>query len=217
MHRFWPLLVMISMMLVSPAVSTPTAEAADCRYVLGFQGLHDLVSDVVGGCLVNEHYSANGDALQETANGMMVWRKSDNFTAFTDGYRSWVNGPNGVESRLNTERFAWEGDQAPGAPAAAQPDAAAANAPADTTASQGPTTMAACTGNYRYVDDMTDGGGLVILDDGSKWRIAPPETVSTMMWQQGDEVTLEKAGTADYPCYIANGSEGDSANAQPAQ
>jgi hypothetical protein len=44
-----------------------------------------------------------------------VWRKADNWTAFTDGYRTWVNGPAGLVRRLNTERFPWEGDAgAPG-------------------------------------------------------------------------------------------------------
>ena len=38
----------------------------------------------------------------------MVWRKADNFTAFTDGYRTWVNGPDGLQQRLNSQRFAWE-------------------------------------------------------------------------------------------------------------
>lgn len=39
---------------------------------------------------------------------MLVWRKADNFTAFTDGFRSWVNGPRGPQQRLNSERFSWE-------------------------------------------------------------------------------------------------------------
>ena len=40
----------------------------------------------------------------------MAWRKADNWTAFTDGYRTWINGPNGLVMRLNTERFVWEAD-----------------------------------------------------------------------------------------------------------
>ena len=46
--------------------------------------------------------------MQQTANGLLVWRKADNFTAFTDGYRSWIAGPYGVQARLNSERFFWE-------------------------------------------------------------------------------------------------------------
>jgi hypothetical protein len=30
------------------------------------------------------------------------------WTAFTDGYHTWVNGPHGVAERLNSRRFAWE-------------------------------------------------------------------------------------------------------------
>ena len=37
--------------------------------------------------------------------GLLVWRKADNHTAFTDGYRTWVNGPYGLQVRLNTARF----------------------------------------------------------------------------------------------------------------
>ena len=36
------------------------------------------------------------------------WRKADNRTAFTDGYRTWINGPNGLVDRLNSARFPWE-------------------------------------------------------------------------------------------------------------
>ena len=52
--------------------------------------------------------------LQQTTGGLLVWRKADNWTAFTDGYRTWINGPNGLVQRLNTERFEWEADYAPG-------------------------------------------------------------------------------------------------------
>ncbi|MCL5958996.1 MAG: DUF3761 domain-containing protein [Chloroflexi bacterium] len=94
-------------------VASGSASAETCRYVLGFKAVYDAIPDVIGSCLVDEHYNPdNGDALQETANGLMVWRKADNFTAFTDGYRSWVNGPFGIQQRLNSERFAWELDAA---------------------------------------------------------------------------------------------------------
>ena len=55
-----------------------------------------------------EHYAANGDSQQRTSRGLMVWRKADNWTAFTDGSRTWVNGPDGAVERGNDERFSWE-------------------------------------------------------------------------------------------------------------
>ena len=89
--------------------------AAECQFVLGFMTIRDLIGhDIVGECLENEHYEANGDSLQQTTGGLLVWRKADNWTAFTDGYRTWINGPNGLVQRLNTERFEWEADYAPG-------------------------------------------------------------------------------------------------------
>ncbi|MGH2457546.1 MAG: Kelch repeat-containing protein [Chloroflexota bacterium] len=80
-----------------------------CHFALGFKALDAEIPAVVGNCLENEqHNPTNGDALQPTTGGLLVWRKTDNFTAFTDGYHTWVNGPLGLQERLNTERFRWE-------------------------------------------------------------------------------------------------------------
>lgn len=87
----------------------PGMAGTSCRFVLGFAALHALIPAVVGGCLDDEqHNPANGDGLQHTARGLLVWRKADNFTAFTDGYHTWVNGPYGLQERLNSQRFPWE-------------------------------------------------------------------------------------------------------------
>ena len=92
-----------------------TVAAADCQFVLGFNTLRDLIGhEIVGECLENEHYNEIGDSVQQTTGGLMAWRKADNWTAFTDGYRTWINGPNGLVMRLNTDRFEWEADYAPG-------------------------------------------------------------------------------------------------------
>ena len=104
------------------ALIPSTAAATDCHFVLGFKTLRDLIGyDIVGECLENQHHGANGDALQQTTGGLLVWRKADNWTAFTDGYRTWINGPNGLVQRLNTERFPWEADYAPGGIATSTP------------------------------------------------------------------------------------------------
>jgi hypothetical protein len=111
--------------LVIPSSIPTTAAASSCQFVLGFKAIHDAMPNVVGDCLVDEHHNpANGDGLQETSGvggkgGLLVWRKADNWTAYTDGYRTWINGPNGLQQRLNTERFSWENDgSAPPAPTA---------------------------------------------------------------------------------------------------
>ncbi|MDE2816436.1 MAG: NHL repeat-containing protein [Chloroflexota bacterium] len=86
-----------------------SAAAAECQFVLGFATLRDLIGhDIVGECLEDQRYAANGNSEQQTTGGLLVWRKADNVTVFTDGYRTWINGPNGLEQRLNTERFPWE-------------------------------------------------------------------------------------------------------------
>jgi hypothetical protein len=79
--------------------------------VLGFADLHNLLPNIVGSCVDDEqHNPVNGDALQQTTGGLLVWRKSDNWTAFTDGSQSWVNGPLGLQQRSNNQRFWWEGN-----------------------------------------------------------------------------------------------------------
>lgn len=99
-------------LLFAAVPAGPAAASQHCRFVLGFHTLHEMIPNIVGECVTNQvHNPENGDALQYTTNGMLVWRKSDNFTAFTNGYRTWVNGPFGLQTRLNTERFAWEENQ----------------------------------------------------------------------------------------------------------
>ncbi len=101
--------------VLSAVLRAPTpAEAATCDFVLGFATLHSLIPTTVGDCLTDEiHNPTNGDGLQFTTHGLLVWRKADNFTAFTDGHQTWVNGPFGLQVRLNTARFPWEPDVAP--------------------------------------------------------------------------------------------------------
>ncbi len=98
--------------LLAPALGiASTTSAANCQFVLGFKVLHDLIPQIVGNCLEDEHHNPfNGDGFQATANGLLVWRKADDFTAFTNGSRTWINGPFGLQTRLNTERFSFETD-----------------------------------------------------------------------------------------------------------
>jgi hypothetical protein len=113
MRHFVSLLVVLMCTLTAAAPAGAQATPA-CQFVLGFAALHDMLPTIVGNCLEDEqHNPTNGDALQHTTGingngGLLVWRKADNFTAFTDGSHSWVNGPFGVEERLNSRRFSWE-------------------------------------------------------------------------------------------------------------
>lgn len=87
---------------------SPTPATPGCQFILGFKTLHDALTQIVGDCVDNQSFAPNGDALQHTTKGLLVWRKADNFTAFTDGYRSWINGPLGIQQRLNSEKLPWE-------------------------------------------------------------------------------------------------------------
>lgn len=91
-----------------------------CRFQAGFRSIADQIPEVVGQCLADEHTdAATGNTEQRTTawhgnGGLMVWRAADNWTAFTDGARTWVNGPFGLQVRPNEQRFFWESDGAPG-------------------------------------------------------------------------------------------------------
>lgn len=110
----------------SPAAPQPAA----CQFVLGFKTLHDLDAGDVGDCVDNQATVASGDAQQHTSKGLLVWRHADNWTAFTNGYTTWINGPDGLVSRLNTgPLFPWE-TPPPAATPAASPGPAPAASPA---------------------------------------------------------------------------------------
>ena len=96
------------------ALAAPVRATQDCGFVLGFATLKSLIDDaegpeVVGECLENESFDPMvGEAHQRTAGGLMVWRKADNWTGFSDGQRTWIRGPEGLQSRLSTELLDWE-------------------------------------------------------------------------------------------------------------
>jgi len=152
----WSVILAIS--LLAP-ISPAPAQGATCQFVLGFRALHDMIPNTVGDCLVDEHHNpSNGDGLQETTHGLLVWRKADNWTAFTDGYRTWVNGPYGVQQRLNTQRFPWEAD------AANFPPAASTNPPSSATSVQFTAVDGASPGRYASVSVQTSPNASCTID-----------------------------------------------------
>ncbi|MHB1158792.1 MAG: sunset domain-containing protein [Chloroflexota bacterium] len=128
------LLVGVAMLAAIAAMSTASLAQSKPEFRLGFKALADQVPDVVGEPIEEERWGANGDSLQQTTTGLMVWRKADNWTAFTDGSRSWINGPLGVRERANEERFDWE--------IAAPPPGGETPSPTTHTPADGPTATA---------------------------------------------------------------------------
>ena len=101
--------LVLMMAIVGLVFASQPVLAQDCVFQMGFKALRDLIPDVVGDCLENErHDPETGTTLQDTTNGHLIWRKADNWTAFTDGQRTWINGPEGLQQRLNSERLPWE-------------------------------------------------------------------------------------------------------------
>src|SRR5688572_13023943 len=89
---------------------TPT-HAQSCEFALGFAALRSAMgTQFVGDCIENSWYDEQRNAHQHTTIGVFVWRPTDNWTGFTDGFRTWINGPTGLAIRANSERFPWESD-----------------------------------------------------------------------------------------------------------
>ena len=94
--------------LAIPGHAVALPAPAPCAFTPRFRALHDRIPRVVGDCTADVSYGASGAALQPTTHGLLVWRKADNWTAFTDGTTTWINGPYGLQSRPNVARFDWE-------------------------------------------------------------------------------------------------------------
>ena len=120
--------LLLSLALAASLVPTTLraqSAPAPCQFVLGFKALHDLDPGDVGDCVDNQSFQPSGDAQQHTSRGLMAWRKADNWTAFTNGSDTWINGPDGLASRSNSDRFPWE-SAAPDLNLAAAPPVAVA-------------------------------------------------------------------------------------------
>jgi hypothetical protein len=103
------LLLLIAVVTLQLAALPGSPALAASEFRLGFGTLASMIPDIAGSPLEDEwHNPATGDTLQRSTAGLMVWRKADNWTAFTDGNRTWINGPFGLQTRLNNQRFAWE-------------------------------------------------------------------------------------------------------------
>ena len=84
---FRRLFVALAFVAVCLTPGAALAQAApSCQFILGFATLQGLDPVDVGTCLDNQVFAGNGDAQQHTTNGLMAWRKADNWTAFTNGY-----------------------------------------------------------------------------------------------------------------------------------
>ncbi|MGE5619519.1 MAG: hypothetical protein ACM3US_09705 [Sphingomonadaceae bacterium] len=157
--------LLLSVLLAATAILAIGGAAlaqAGPEFRFGFKALAEQIPAVVGQPLEDEHGVANGDVIQRTTRGLMVWRKADRWTTFTDGATTWILGPFGLQSRSNGELFPWEQPSVGPAPqpVAEQP----APQPAPTPAPPAPTPMP--LGSYspdvKAMDDESGGRGVMV-------------------------------------------------------
>ena len=91
------------------AGSAPAELASRCEIGGRFLVLSEPLPDLIGSCVGPEVLNAEtGDIQQPVDGGVLVLRSADNTPMFTDGWQTWLAGPNGIETRLNSERLTWE-------------------------------------------------------------------------------------------------------------
>lgn len=87
----------------------PRSSAAACALIPQAAGLErSLERRTIGACTASPITAVNGDTIQPTTTGLLVVRRSDGRAVFTDGLRSWIDGPSGIQWRLNSDHFDWE-------------------------------------------------------------------------------------------------------------
>ncbi|HEX2183943.1 MAG TPA: PQQ-dependent sugar dehydrogenase [Chloroflexota bacterium] len=190
-----------------PGPARVEAQDAGCRYVLGFLALYQQIPQAMGPCVEDETPAPNGDSLQRTANGLAVYRRADNWTAFTDGWQTWINGPNGVQRRLNSERFTWEADA--GAAGVTTVPTPSAFDPATVTVSLEPAVRGFAAPLYAtHAGDgsgrlyVVEKRGSIRLVDGGVASPAPFLNIQPLVRSSGSEQGL--LGLAFHPRYSQN-------------
>jgi hypothetical protein len=98
----------VSCLALAPAVAAQSLPP--CTFSALFQPLQDSAPVEIGSCRGAQLAESNGDALQVTTKGLLVWRKADNWMGFVGSSRTLVMTPDGLARRLNTDRFDWELD-----------------------------------------------------------------------------------------------------------
>jgi len=78
------------------------------QFRASFKALAAQIPNIAGVPTEDEHWDANGNVVQRTITGLMVWRASDRWTVFTNGSVTWIMGPYGVQSRSNNDLYSWE-------------------------------------------------------------------------------------------------------------
>jgi hypothetical protein len=106
MRRNMIALVAALMLALTPVV---TGAQPTCALAPVFEPFRDAVgAEIVGECSGNPSETSTGDLTQTTTRGVLVHRIADGVTAFTDDTTTWLDGPEGLQSRANADRLAWE-------------------------------------------------------------------------------------------------------------
>jgi hypothetical protein len=61
---------------------------------------------------------------------------------------------------------------------------------------------------------LSDGGKVVVLDDGSTWQISPVYQSKTLLWAVTQKVVVTPGGSSQYSYQLANGTTKEAVQAQ---
>jgi hypothetical protein len=89
--------------------TSPAVTSAQVGCALVFDAIIAAVSpEIVGDCNGAPATATNGDLWQTTTHGVLMRRAADGVSTFTGDTTTWLDGPEGIQSRPNAERLPWE-------------------------------------------------------------------------------------------------------------
>lgn len=69
------------------------------------------------------------------------------------------------------------------------------------------------SGDEHWIDSVSDGGRIIILEDGSVWEVSPVDQVTSSIWLPVSDVVVV-ASSGFYPYRIINKDDGESVEAR---
>jgi len=88
----------------------PAAARAEqsCTLAPAFEPLRDAVGAEAFGECSSDAVEVAGELMQQTTRGVLVRRAVDGVVTFTDDATTWLDGPEGIQSRAKNDRLSWE-------------------------------------------------------------------------------------------------------------
>ena len=100
--------VALAATLLLALIPTTVLAVQSCALAPAFEPLRDAVGVESMGECSSDAVEVAGELTQQTTRGVLVRRAVDGVATFTDETTTWLDGPEGIESRAKNDRLSWE-------------------------------------------------------------------------------------------------------------